>query len=242
MFVIPSVDIIGGACVKLVQGRVGSGFAVSADPVAVAKKWEEEGARILHVVDLDGALKGTRENRRAVSRILGEVSIPVEVGGGMRSVEDVVDVIEAGARWIILGTLTVEKPDLVEEICGLIGSGKVIIALDSRGEEVVTRGWTVGHPISPIALAKEYERLKVGAYLYTPVQVEGTEGGVDVEEVRRLASLTRIPIIYAGGVSSLRDIAGLAQTGIRGVVVGSALYKGRFTLKEAEKAAEKTIG
>ncbi|HID90949.1 TPA: 1-(5-phosphoribosyl)-5-[(5-phosphoribosylamino)methylideneamino]imidazole-4-carboxamide isomerase [Candidatus Bathyarchaeota archaeon] len=241
-YVIPSIDIRHGRCVKLVQGRVGSGMVVSDDPVSVARMWEAEGAKALHVVDLDGALEGRMANWPIVRRVLKEVDVPVEVGGGIRSPKDASKVIGAGARWVILGTVAVERPELVKGICEAVGPEGVILALESRKGTVVARGWAARYEMTPLSLARRYEPLGVAAYLYTAVDVEGTESGIDAAAAHRLVSSTRVPVIYSGGVSSLRDVAQLARIGVRGIVVGSALYRGRFALKEAEEVADRAAG
>lgn len=241
MSIIPSVDIKDGRCVKLIQGKPGSGMVISDDPVSTARMWERLGAKVIHVVDLDGALEGGRRNWAIVSRMLKEVNVPIEVGGGIRDVGDVGEVIKAGARWAILGTVAVEEQGAVESICRVIDPKKIIIALDSRGGKVVTRGWTANQGISPVSLARRYERLGVAAYLYTAVEVEGTGKRVDLEGARELVSSTKIPVIYSGGVSSVRDLVELSRVGARGVVVGSALYKRNFTLREAEEVVEGAI-
>ncbi|MFQ6085809.1 MAG: 1-(5-phosphoribosyl)-5-[(5-phosphoribosylamino)methylideneamino]imidazole-4-carboxamide isomerase [Candidatus Bathyarchaeia archaeon] len=242
MYVIPSIDILGGKCVKLVRGRPGSGTVVSGDPVSIAEGWEEEGAKVLHVVDLDGALRGEMKNQSIVTRILDRVSIPVEVGGGMRNIEDVSDILDAGARWAILGTVAVENQQIVQAICGTLDPDRIILALDSRGGGVLSRGWTTRHEISPVEMAKRYQKLGTAAYLYTAVEVEGTGKSVDAHSARELVSSTRIPIIYSGGISSVADLVNLSSIGVHGVVVGSSLYRGEFTLKEAEEAVENAIG
>ncbi|MHC1564005.1 MAG: 1-(5-phosphoribosyl)-5-[(5-phosphoribosylamino)methylideneamino]imidazole-4-carboxamide isomerase [Candidatus Hecatellaceae archaeon] len=238
MEVIPSVDIKNGECVKLVRGKPGSGRTISEDPLKVALEWERLGAKRLHLVDLDAALYGGRGNRDVVLEIIRKVSIPVEVGGGVRSIQDAGEILKAGARWVIFGTAAFRNPAAVYETVESYGAEKVIVAIDSAGGKVLVEGWTGYASASIFQALKTYERLGIYAFLYTDVAVEGTLEGVRLERVRRLVEASSQPIIYAGGVSSLEDIERLRGAGVVGVVVGRALYDGRFTLKEAEKVAE----
>jgi phosphoribosylformimino-5-aminoimidazole carboxamide ribotide isomerase len=238
MYIIPSIDLQDGRCVKLVEGKVGSGFVVSNDPLELAKFWEVKGADMLHVVDLDGAIKGERKNRGLVEAILREVSIPVEVGGGLRTVDDVLDVLDAGARWAVIGTKIVEKKDFIDDLLRNIDASKLIVAIDVKGGKVVARGWTMTSDLSPIDLIKRVEKYNVFAFLLTNVDVEGREAGVNLSMVKSIVSATRIPIIYSGGVANVSELIELRRAGAYGVIVGSALYKGKFTLKEAKDAVE----
>jgi len=233
MDIIPSVDIRDGRCVKLVQGKPGTGLNVSSDPLEVAVKWQEQGAKRLHIIDLDAAIAGSQQNRRIVQRILGVLKIPAEVGGGVRSKEYADFLLKAGARWVILGTAAVERPRFVAELTENILPDRLIVAIDSKQGSVLTDGWTkdTGQPTQ--TLLNKFENIGVGGFLYTDVEVEGTLRGVQVRDIKRLVQATRIPIIYAGGISSIQDLLRLTETGIKGAVIGMALYKGKFTLQEA---------
>jgi len=242
MKVIPSVDIQDGKCVKLVQGKPGTGREISDDPLKVAEAWEAEGAEILHVVDLDAAFTGSRKNRETVKKIIRSLRIPVEVGGGIRRVEDARELVEAGARWVILGTVAVERPQAISVFLNRVGGDRVIVALDSRGGRVVTRGWTAEAAGSPFNLIRFFTRQEVAAFLYTDVNVEGTLSGLDTGLVRKVVDSTDKPVIYAGGVSSLQDLLHLAKAGVWGAVVGRALYEGVFTLKEAKEIVRNAAG
>ncbi len=239
VYIIPSVDIKDGKCVKLVQGKLGSGRTISEDPVSVAIWWENEGAKILHVVDLDGAFSGERTNWNIVFKILNSVAVPVEVGGGIRSVDDAQSMLGAGARWIIVGTAAVEDPRALSDMFSLLGPSKIIIAIDSRGGKVLRHGWTVEGAESALELVEKFQGLTPAALLYTDVEVEGRQAGVDMETVKKLVSAAKIPVIYSGGIASLQDLVSLARIGVYGAVVGSALYQEKFTLREAEQAVEK---
>jgi phosphoribosylformimino-5-aminoimidazole carboxamide ribotide isomerase len=238
MYVIPSIDIKDRRCVKLVGGKVGSGFVVSEDPVSLARFWESQGADILHIVDLDGAIEGNKKNRAVVKRILREVTLPVEVGGGLRTVEDVMDVMDAGARWAIIGTALVEEEKFMDRLVENVSPSRLIIAIDTIRGKVAIRGWTKTSSISPVDLIKEYEKYGVFAFFLTNVEVEGRERGVNLQIVKKIVSTTRTPILYAGGVADIGDLIKLKKAGVYVVVIGSALYRGNFTLDEAKNAVK----
>jgi len=223
---------MNGKCVKLVQGKPETGIEVSNDPVKVAEVWEREGAEVLHVVDLDAAIFGIKRNRKIVEEILGKVKIPVEVGGGIRSLEDVISLIRAGAQWVILGTMVLERPETVHELLKNVKPSQLIIAFDFRKNMVLTRGWTVETSHSIIELIEFFEPMNVAAFLLTDVEVEGTLQGVKLQNLFKLTKATRIPIIYAGGVSSVEEILELFRLGVKGVVLGRALYEQRLKLRE----------
>ncbi len=242
MLVIPSVDIKDGRCVKLVRGRPGSGRVISDDPLEVAKSWEKEGAEILHLIDLDATISGDARNRGVVKRILREARIPVEVGGGVRTVEVASALIEAGAEWVIMGTAAIENPDLVSEVVKVIEPSRLIIAIDSEDARVLTRGWTQRTQLSTMGATAYFQNLKVAAFLYTDVRVEGTLQGIDRGGIEMLIRSTEKPVIYSGGITTLQEIRTLAQLGLKGAVVGRALYDGYFTLREAMDVVRTTEG
>ena len=239
MLVIPSVDILSGRCVKLVQGRPGTGLVVSQLPVDVALYWEKEGAERLHVVDLDGAMTGRRLNAAVVESIVESVSIPVEVGGGVRQVEDVESLLGLGAEYVILGTSVVENPAFLEELIDRFDAKNLIVSIDSKGGKLVSRGWK--HMLSrpPLELAEELSRHSLAALLYTDVSNEGTLKGVDRIYIRGLVERSRNPILYSGGISSLGDVKALTSVGVSVFLIGSALYTGVFGLREAIEAGKK---
>jgi len=239
MLVIPSVDIKDGKCVKLIQGKPGSGAVISNDPVQIAKRWEKEGAKILHVIDLDGAFTGKRKNWPIVAKLLKGVNMPVQVGGGIRNLDEALETLDAGAQWAIIGTTAIEDPSFMLGLVKFVDPSQLIIALDSRRGKVLKHGWTAESEESPTELAERYQRFNIAAYLYTEVEAEGRVEGVNIQSVKSLVSSTKIPVIYSGGISSLQDLKELMQAGAYGAVIGSALYKGVFSLKEAELAVEK---
>lgn len=240
MLIVPSIDIRHGRCVKLIQGKPGTGLVLSATPLEAAKAWQDEGAKRLHIVDLDGALEGTKNNRPLVEAILESLHIPVQVGGGIRSVDDVKYYLKHGASWVILGTAVFVDPSFLRKLRDEVESSRVIIALDYKDDMIVTQGWQKTTKITPLEAIRRMDSKMVYGFLVTDVDAEGMMRGVRVENIKALVNATRKPIIYAGGVSKLNDIAKLASIGVDSVVVGRALYERRFTLKQAEDTANAT--
>lgn len=235
MFVIPAVDIKNGKCVQLVQGKPGTEQVIIENPEKVAEKWQNEGASLLHVINLDGAFGDAGANLDVVRRILETVSIPVELGGGIRTKEDCAKLLNMGVSKVILGTMAIEHPGYVEELSDEFGSERVMVALDSKDSKVVVRGWTEKTEKTAAELGKLFEERGAGGILFTNVDVEGLMGGFEVKPLLELLEAVKIPVVYSGGVTSLEDIEKLSKTGAYGVVIGSALYRGRINLKNALK-------
>ncbi|MEM2289895.1 MAG: 1-(5-phosphoribosyl)-5-[(5-phosphoribosylamino)methylideneamino]imidazole-4-carboxamide isomerase [Candidatus Hadarchaeales archaeon] len=235
MLVIPSIDIHRGRCVQWVGGKMGTGKVYGA-PVQMAWRWVEEGAEWLHVVDLDAAL-GLGSNFNLIAEILANVPVPVQVGGGIRDMERASELLGLGAERVILGTAAVRKPELVRELVEKVGGERVMVALDARGGRVVVKGWTEDGGITPLELAKRFEGMGVGSLLYTEVEVEGRMTGLRVDQARKLISSLRVPLFLSGGVGSLEDVRLAKEAGAAGLVVGMALYEGKFTLEEAKRVA-----
>ena len=236
--VIPAVDIQDGEVVQLVQGERGT-EKTYGDPVEAARRWIDEGAEALHLVDLDGAFEGERANADAIDAVLETVDVPTQLGGGIRTVDDAVDLLERGVDRVILGTAAVENPEIVAEISER-HPDSVVVSLDAKDGEVVVEGWTEGAGISPVEAAERYEELGAAAILFTNVDVEGRLEGVATEPVRELVAATDIPVIASGGVATLEDVRDLQDAGAAAVVVGSALYEGNFTLEEARAAVDES--
>ncbi|PSP74274.1 1-(5-phosphoribosyl)-5-((5-phosphoribosylamino)methylideneamino)imidazole-4-carboxamide isomerase [Halobacteriales archaeon QS_3_64_16] len=237
--VIPAVDLQDGAVVQLVGGERDSGTEYG-DPVAAAKRWVDAGARTLHVVDLDGAFEGERTNAEAVSRITAATDVPIQLGGGIRSAADARELLDRGVDRVILGTAAIEAPEIVADVAAEHPEG-VVVSLDAKAGEVVIAGWTEGTGIDPPEAAREYEKRGAAAILFTDVDSEGRLEGVETELLERVVKAVSIPVIASGGVATLEDIRALGEAGAAAVVVGSALYEGRFTLREAIEAAETTV-
>ena len=232
--VIPAVDMQEGEVVQLVQGERGTATRYG-DPVEAARRWIDEGARTLHLVDLDGAFEGERVNADAVDAVLDAVDAPVQLGGGIRTVEDALALLDRGVDRVILGTAAVETPDIVAEISE-VHPGSVMVSLDAKGGEVVVSGWTEGTGLDPAEAAGRYEDLGAGAILFTDVDVEGQLEGINRESVERVVDAVDVPVVASGGVTTLDDVRALREAGAAAVVVGTALYEGRFTLDEAQSA------
>jgi phosphoribosylformimino-5-aminoimidazole carboxamide ribotide isomerase len=232
--VIPAVDMQDGQVVQLVAGERGT-ETTYGDPVAAAERWVQEGARTLHLVDLDGAFEGERGNAPAVKRIVEAVDVDVQLGGGIRTAEDAIGLLDRGVDRVILGTAAIEQPEIVEEISDR-HPGAVMVSLDAKGGEVVVSGWTESTGLDPAEAATRYEELGAGAILFTNVDVEGQLAGVRTEAVERVVDAVDVPVVASGGVATVEDVVALKEAGAAAVVVGTALYEGAFTLAEAMDA------
>ncbi|MWG34477.1 1-(5-phosphoribosyl)-5-[(5-phosphoribosylamino)methylideneamino]imidazole-4-carboxamide isomerase [Halomarina oriensis] len=232
--VVPAVDVQDGQVVQLVGGERGTGKRYG-DPVEAAQRWVEAGARTLHLVDLDGAFEGERANADAIAAVVDAVDVPVQMGGGIRTAADARVLLDAGVDRVILGTAAVETPDIVADLSADYPEG-VLVSLDAKGGEVVVSGWTEGTGLDPAEAAERYADLGAVGILFTDVDVEGQLEGVRTDPVRRLVEATSIPVVASGGVATLDDVRALRETGAAAVVVGTALYEGRFTLADAMDA------
>jgi len=234
MLVMPAVDIRNGKCVQLVQGKPGTEQVIIENPEKVAKKWEDEGAEIIHVIDLDGALE-SKDNLKTIKKILSEVSVPIQLGGGIRSIEYAEKLLNLDIERLIIGTMGIENPDTIAKLSNDFGSERIMISLDSKDSQVVIKGWTEKIAKAPSEVSKEFENIGAGSILYTNVDVEGLLKGFSVDPVVELVESVNIPIVYAGGITTIEDIEKLSKTGVKGVVIGSALYKDKINLKNALK-------
>jgi len=238
--VIPAVDMRGGKCVQLVQGVPGSEIVSLDDPLAVALDWVRKGAKTLHLVDLDGAIEGKRKNAPIIEKIVEackEKGVSIQVGGGIRSFEDAASLLELGVSRIILGTAALQNPELVKQLSSAFGNSCVNVALDAKNGKISIKGWTEECAQTPVEMGRKFEELGAGSLLFTNIDSEGLMQGVNPVPTRELVESVSIPVIASGGVSSLEDLQVLKKTGASGVVVGSALYIGKFTLEEAIEAA-----
>ncbi|MHC5611597.1 MAG: 1-(5-phosphoribosyl)-5-[(5-phosphoribosylamino)methylideneamino]imidazole-4-carboxamide isomerase [Nostoc sp.] len=238
MDVIPAIDLLEGHCVRLYQGDYDRSQVFSENPADVAKQWVDQGATRLHIVDLDGAKAGKVVNLEAIEAIAQAVSVPIEIGGGLRDRTSVQQVFNLGVQWAILGTIAVEQPQLVQELCAEFPE-QIIIGIDARDGLVATRGWLETSEVLATQLAVQMQELGAAAIIYTDIQRDGTLTGPNLEALRELAAAISIPIIASGGVSSLTDLLSLLALepqGVTGVIVGRALYTGDILLKEALRA------
>jgi len=234
MEVIPSVDIEGGVCVKRVHGQPGTGARIG-DPKQVALRWVSEGASRIHIVDLDGAFIGRPVNFEVIARILDTVKIPVQVGGGLRLLEDFLRYIEIGVDRVVVGTIAYEKPEFMKNLLDVIGGERIILALDAYKGMLRVRGWSVSTSMDILSYARRFDHIGLAGFLYTNIDLEGTLKGVDTGIVKILVESLDTPIIYAGGVSSLTDLIRLKELGVSAVIVGRALYDGVLDFREALK-------
>lgn len=235
MDIIPAIDLKGGKCVRLFQGRRDQGTVFSDRPWDVARRWEEEGAVRLHVVDLDGAFFGRPMHQREIERIVCSVDIPVQVGGGLRNVVAMRQYSSLGVDRFVLGTMAQRDPNFVRRACTEFPS-RVLASIDARDGKVAIQGWEEVTSVEAGALARRMEGEGVAAVVFTDIRRDGTEKGVNLEQTRKLAESIAVPVIAAGGVSSLQDIEGLLSmegVGVAGVIIGKALYSGNLRLKEA---------
>ncbi len=241
MLVIPAIDLKDGKCVRLRQGRFNEVTTFSDDPVAMAAHWREQGARRLHVVDLDGAAAGVPMNEEIVQAIIAaNPDLPVQVGGGIRDLETIAFYIEAGVRFVIIGTQAMRDSDFAESACRLY-PGQVIIGIDALRSMVAVEGWLEVSALSTAALVMRFAGLGAAAIIYTDIARDGMMQGPDIESTANLAERSTIPMIASGGVSKLDDISRLREAaatcggaGIAGVIVGRALYEGAFELGRAQ--------
>jgi len=234
--VVPAVDMQDGQVVQLVGGERGTGTQYG-DPVEAAERWVEAGAETLHLVDLDGAFEGERVNAAAVEAIRDAVDVELQLGGGIRTAEDARALLDRGLSRVILGTAAIENPDIVADVSET-HPGTVLVSLDAKGGEVVVSGWTEGTGLDPAEAAARYEELGAGGILFTDVDVEGQLEGVREAPVRAVVEAVDVPVVASGGVATLADVRALKRAGASAVVVGTALYEGRFTLREAQAAAD----
>jgi phosphoribosylformimino-5-aminoimidazole carboxamide ribotide isomerase len=236
--VIPAIDLLEARCVRLYQGDYAQSQVFNENPVEVALHWVECGATRLHLVDLDGAKLGKPVNLEAIKEITQAVPIPVEVGGGLRDIDSVKQLFDLGVRYCILGTVAVEKPELVQTLSQQYPD-QIIVGIDARNGQVATRGWLETSEIQATQLASSMEELGASAIIYTDIHRDGTMQGPNLDALRELASHISIPIIASGGVSSVTDLLSLLALepqGVTGAIVGRAIYTGDVDLREAIRA------
>ncbi len=232
MLIIPAVDLKNGKCVQLVQGKPGTEQVIIENPVQVALNWQELGAEAIHVIDLDGALGG-RDNLNIVKQIVQEVSVPIQFGGGIRSPEYARELLDLGIERVILGTMAIEKPQIIEELSSEYGADRIMVSLDSKDSKVVIKGWTEKTSKTAPEMGQILQEKGAGGILFTNVDVEGLMEGFYIEPALELVQSVEIPVVYSGGVTTVDDVKKLKTTGAAGVVIGSALYKEKINFKEA---------
>lgn len=232
MEIIPAIDLRHGNCVRLYQGDYNRETVFSEDPVAMAIHWQSQGATRLHLVDLDGAERGAQGNATVIERIVDAIDIPIQLGGGIRTLMTIEELLFLGIQRVILGTIAVENQAIVEEACRKFGDG-IVIGVDARDGYVATHGWKQKTSTTAIDFISEMERLGAKRVIYTDISRDGTLKGPNFEATVELLSATRLPVIASGGVSSLEHLKKLAGIGVEGAIVGQALYTGSIDLTHA---------
>jgi phosphoribosylformimino-5-aminoimidazole carboxamide ribotide isomerase len=242
MLIIPAIDLKDGHCVRLKQGAMDQATVFSDDPAAMARHWMDQGARRLHLIDLNGAFAGKPKNEEAIKAIVAAVGddVPVQLGGGIRDLDTIERYIDDGVSFVVIGTAAVKNPGFLHDACSAFG-GHVIVALDAKGGKVATDGWSklTGHDVTD--LGKKFEDYGAEAILYTDIGRDGMMSGVNIEATVALARHVKIPVIASGGIASMKDIELLCSVeseGIEGAILGRSLYEGAIDFKAAQERAD----
>lgn len=241
MIIYPAIDIRGGRCVRLVEGRLDRETVYFDDPAAVAGVWQDKGARWLHVVDLDGSFKGSPQNLEVVKRIRERISIPMQLGGGIRDLETIEQLLGIGVNRVILGTVAIDNPELVAAAIKKFGEESIVLGLDARDGKVAIEGWDITSEKSAVDLALEMKAIGIKRINYTDIARDGTLKGVNIPAVEEMARKTGISIIASGGVSTLedlREVKKLVEVGVEGAIMGKSLYEKTVSLEDALKLAD----
>ncbi|GMT47064.1 MAG: 1-(5-phosphoribosyl)-5-[(5-phosphoribosylamino) methylideneamino] imidazole-4-carboxamide isomerase [bacterium] len=237
MIIIPAIDLKDGECVRLLQGKKEQVTSYSKDPVAVARRWVEEGATLIHIVDLDGAFSGTQKNLESIKNIRKAVDVPLETGGGIRDMDRIEELVSIGMDRVILGTSAVKNPELVKKASGKY-PGRILVGIDARDGRVAVKGWEEITEIDALEFALKVQELGAAGIIYTDISRDGMLTGPDIEETRAMTEVLEIPVIASGGISSLDDIKKLMDIrGLWGAITGKALYTGKVSLSEAIRLA-----
>ena len=232
----PAVDLRGGRCVQLVGGVPGTEVISLDDPLAQARRWAAEGADHLHIIDLDGALQGRRINAPIIKEIVEELDLFLQVGGGIRTRGDVEELLSLDINRVILGTAAIEFPDLVEELADSYGNERIMVALDVKKGQVTSEGWQKMVGKRAVDLGRLLQAKGAGSILFTNIDVEGRQLGIDLEPTRQLVQALRIPVVAAGGVTSTEDVLALKEAGAAGAVAGTAIYTGKLSVRQTLEA------
>lgn len=246
MLIIPAIDLKDGRCVRLQQGDMDSATVFSDNPAAMARHWAAQGARRLHIVDLNGAVAGKPKNEKVIREMITAVgdTLPIQLGGGIRDLDTIESYIDAGVGYVIIGTAAVKNPGFLHDACYAF-PGHIIVGLDAKDGKVAVEGWSkmTGHDV--VDLGKKFEDYGVEALVYTDIGRDGMLTGVNVEATLKLAQAIKIPIIASGGLNSVKDVQAvckLVPEGIVGAIAGRALYEGKLDFKKAQAAADKAVG
>ncbi len=243
MLIIPAIDLKDGRCVRLKQGDMASATVFSEDPVAMARHWLAQGAKRLHIVDLNGAIAGRPKNEKVIRDVIKAVGeqLPIQLGGGIRDLDTIESYIDAGVTWVVIGTAAVKNPGFLSDACYAF-PGHIIAGLDAKEGKVAVEGWSklTGHDV--VDLAKKFEEYGVEALIYTDIGRDGMMNGVNIEATLKLAQAIKTPIIASGGLNGIPDVQAICEKlvpeGIIGAIAGRALYEGKLDLKKAQAAAD----
>lgn len=231
----PAIDIKNGQCVRLRQGVFEDTTVYANEPFQVAKEFEADGAKFLHIVDLDGALRGMGANDEALAKIVENVSIPVEIGGGIRTMQDIEHRLKLGVSRVILGTKAVESPAFVKEAVTTFGADKIVIGIDAKDGMVAIKGWETISNVDAVSLALSMKDLGVKTIIYTDISKDGMLCGPNFVQTARMVETTGMDIVASGGVSCMEDLVQLEKIGVEGAILGKAIYEKRVDLKEATR-------
>lgn len=240
MIIIPAIDLKDGRCVRLKQGRLSDETIFSNTPEDMAVRWFEQGAKRLHLVDLDGAFQGKPINKTAIEKIIRAVPVPIQLGGGIRDMDTIKAYFDLGLHYLILGTVAHKDPKLVEEACDKF-PGQILLGIDAKDDRVALEGWTEEIVLTPVELAKRFEGVSMTAVIYTDIHRDGMKTGPNVDATRALATAIQIPVIASGGISTISDVfevSTLSENGVMGMITGRALYDGSLDLVEAIRVVE----
>ena len=247
MLIIPAIDVKDGRCVRLREGKMDTATVFSDNPVEMAKHWAAQGARRLHIVDLNGAIAGRPKNEKIIREMVAAVGdkAAVQVGGGIRDLDTIESYLDAGVTYIVIGTAAVKNPGSLSDACYAF-PGHIIAGLDAKDGKVAVEGWSklTGHDV--VDLARKYQDYGIEALVYTDIGRDGMMSGINIDATLRLAQATKTPIIASGGLNSVEDVQAvcttLAPEGVIGAIAGRALYEGKLELKKAQAAADKALG
>mgnify|MGYP003593171825 CR=1 FL=1 len=241
MIIFPAIDLKNGKCVRLQQGKFDHVKVFNENPVSVAKEFEAKGAEYIHLVDLDGALEGELVNREVIEKIIKSVNIPCELGGGIRTIERIEELLNLGIARVILGTIAIKNPELTKEAVKRFGGDKVVIGIDAKKGKVAINGWVDVTEKDVVELIKEMESIGVKTVIYKEKKKDGMMQGISYDSVKRILELTNINIVVSGGVTTIEDInklTALKNSKIEGVITGKAIYEGTLKLEEAVRVAK----
>jgi phosphoribosylformimino-5-aminoimidazole carboxamide ribotide isomerase len=239
MLVIPAIDLKGGKCVRLLQGRAEDSTVYSENPAETARKWVSMGAELIHVVDLDGAFSGSQSNLDSIKDIRKAVDVGLEVGGGIRTQEAIGNLVEMGIDRVILGTIAAQNPDFLKEMCDK-HPGRILAGIDARDGKVAIKGWVETTGTDALTLARKMEGCGAAGIIYTDISKDGMMAGPNIEATRKMAESVKIPVIASGGLSSIGDIRELLKIkGLWGAITGKAIYSGALDLREAIELAKR---